>query len=194
MRGLVLIGALLVLGCKSTRAQNQEASAGRDVSSQTIVQDTSSGSGAATFEVPALRGRVNDYAGLLTPAEETELSSLYQSLEHDIGSQAAVLTLETLPGVRIEDYSLKVANVWALGRRGIDDGVLITVAVKDRALRIEVGLGLELVITDETAAGIVAHMATEFAGGNFFGGLDHASREIVQLIRSNQGLLGTRNQ
>jgi uncharacterized protein len=192
MRGLVVGGVLLVLACKSTPTQDQGANHARDVGSQASIANAASESASVGFDVPALQGHVNDYAGLLTPAEELELSSLYESLEHDIGSQIAVLTVAALPGMRIEDYSLKVANAWALGRRGVDDGVLITVAVKDKALRIEVGLGLELVVSDETAAGIVAHILPEFAAGHIFDGLNYGSREIIQRIRSNQALLGKR--
>ena len=146
-----------------------------------------------SFAVPALRGRVNDYADLLTPTQETELETLYRSLEQEVGSQVALLTIESLHGIRIEDYSLKVANTWALGRRDVDDGVLITMAVEDRMVRIEVGYGLESVISNETASQIIQqNMIPEFKKGEFFKGLEQGSQEIVQRIRANPKLVGKR--
>src|SRR5262249_23578392 len=149
---------------------------------QTVIGDSPAGAPTASFAIPALRGRVNDDADLLTPAQENELSSLYRSLEREIGCQIALLTVETLPGVRIEDYSRRVANAWGLGRRGIDDGVLITLARADRSVRIEVGSGLESILSNDAAGRIVQHMVARFAAGEFFEGLEVGSREIVQLI------------
>jgi uncharacterized protein len=123
------------------------------------------------FEVPALQGRVNDYANVLTPDQEAELSGLYESVERGIGSQIALLTIASSNGVPLDQYSLTVANTWGLGRSGVDDGLLITLAMNDRAIRIEVGYGLELVIPDEAAAGVIRRMAAEFAAGRRFAGI-----------------------
>ena len=100
-------------------------------------------------------------------------------MEQEIGSQIALLTIESLHGARIEDYSLAVANAWGLGRRGIDDGVLITIAPKDRTVRIEVGYGLELVISDQAAADVIRRMVPELAAGDSFTGIRKGSRTIA---------------
>jgi uncharacterized protein len=104
----------------------------------------------------------------------------------------AALTVEALPPVTIDEYSLAVANAWQLGRKGVDDGLLITVAVKDRHSRIEVGRGLELVISDEFAAQIIKHMGAEFSAGRFYEGLTRGSLEAVTQIRQNSDQVGKR--
>ncbi len=157
-----------------------------------VRQEPSLDASNSSVDVPTLRGRVNDYANLLTPAQEAELSAVYEALEQEIGSQIALLTVESLRGIRIEDYSLNVANAWGLGRRGIDDGVLITVAFEDRSVRIEVGIGLESVISDEAAGEVIRHMVPEFAAGDFFSGLKQGSLDIVQMIHANVALVGQR--
>ena len=137
---------------------------------------------------------MNDYANLLTPAQEADLSTIYESLEQEIGCQVAALIIEKLPPVTIERYSLAVANAWQLGRKGVDDGLLFTIAVQDRRSRIEVGLGLELVISDELAAQILERMGAEFSAGRFFEGLRRASLEAVTQIRQNSEQVGKRRR
>jgi uncharacterized protein len=97
-----------------------------------------------------------------------------------------------MSGMTIEEYSRKVANTWGLGRRGIDDGLLITLAVEARSVRVEVGDGLELIISDDVAKQVVRLMGPERAAGNFFEGLLQGSTEIVNRIRSNRQLVGQR--
>jgi hypothetical protein len=145
-------------------------------------------------DLPQLRGRVNDYADLLSPPEEAELAQLYAVLERETGCQMALLTIQVLPDVSIEEYSLAVANGWALGRRGIDDGLLITLARDNKSVRIEVGYGLERVISDELAKEVIDRMTPQFRAGRFFGGLKEGSTEIVRLIHANVELIGKRKR
>src|SRR5688572_32020754 len=103
MRGwvcAVIVGAFLGAGCRSTPSPSSEASSPEPMGHEAI----------APFEAPKLLGRVNDHAGLLTPAEEAELTELYRALEEELGCQMALLTIESLQRSSIDEYSLKVAN------------------------------------------------------------------------------------
>lgn len=173
---LVLAGALLVMACHPGPSQGSEATAPAAIQ--------------RAHGIPERRGRVNDYAQLLTSEQEVELAALYESLEQQVGCQMTLLTIESLRGESIEDYSLKVANAWALGRSGIDDGILISVALAEKALRIEVGKGLELLLSDDVTRQIVQHMRPEFAAGRFFKAIEQGSLEIVHRIRGHEELVG----
>jgi uncharacterized protein len=170
------------------------AAASTQVSTQPAAQHAPADPGPPAFEVPALRGRVNDYADILTPAQETELGGLYESLEREVGSQIALLTVKSSNGVAIEKYSLAVANAWGLGRRGVDDGLLITIAFNDRTMRIEVGYGLERIISDQAAEQVIRRMGAEFSAGNPFVGIRTGSLEVIQMIRANTALVGAGRQ
>lgn len=138
---------LFVAACSPERSQQPAvATTSAAVSPEPVAQRALAEPSKGSIEAPALRGRVNDYADVLTPDQEAELSGLYESVEREIGAQIALLTVKSLNGVPIADYSLAVANTWALGRRGVDDGLLLTIALNERATRIEVGYGLELVV------------------------------------------------
>jgi uncharacterized membrane protein YgcG len=188
---VVLASTSLLVGCNSSASRT-------DAGPKEVAQHSSPPASPPVqpspfhLELPQLQGHVNDYAGLLSQSEEAELGKLYAILETELGCQVALLTIPVLPGVSIEEYSLAVANGWALGRRGIDDGVLITVAHDNKSVRIEVGYGLEMVISDELARQVIDHMTPEFRAGRFFGGLKQGSTEIVQLIRANAELIGKR--
>ncbi|MGB5366659.1 MAG: TPM domain-containing protein, partial [Polyangiales bacterium] len=103
---------------------------------------------AFALSVPELTGRVNDYATLLTPATEARIDALLTQLEKDTGAQVVVLTIDSLQGESLEDYSLRVAEAWKLGRDDPDDGALLMIAKNDRKMRLEVGYGLEPVLSD----------------------------------------------
>jgi uncharacterized protein len=105
-------------------------------------------------------------------------------LEEETGSQVAVLTVPSLEGDPIEDFSMRVVETWKLGRAGVDDGVLILVARDDRRMRIEVGYGLEGALTDAQAGRIIdLVMAPRFRQGDFDGGVDGAVDSISAAIR-----------
>lgn len=134
---------------------------------------------------------VMDSADILTTTQEDSIAGLAKALADDIGSQIAVLTINTLAGERIEDYSLRTANALRLGRVTHDDGILITVAYHDRSVRIEVGEGLEKIIKDEVAARVIAEdMVPDFQQDNFAMGLYRAVTTISDLIRDNKDLVG----
>ncbi|MEO6147002.1 MAG: TPM domain-containing protein, partial [Sulfuriferula sp.] len=110
----------------------------------------------AEVPVPALKARVTDLTNTLTAAQAASLEQQLSDLEKRKGSQLAVLIVPTTAPEAIEQYSIRVAEAWKLGRKGVDDGVLMLVAKNDRTLRIEVGYGLEGVIPDAIAKRVIA--------------------------------------
>ncbi|HZJ38023.1 MAG TPA: TPM domain-containing protein, partial [Chthoniobacterales bacterium] len=110
---------------------------------------------ARALEVPPLRGRVNDYAGVMSQDQVRMLESQLAQFEQETGHQIAVLTIPTLDGEDIEGFSIRVAENWKIGKKGFDNGVILLVAVKDRKLRLEVGYGLEGVLPDAIADRII---------------------------------------
>ena len=103
---------------------------------------------ALALDVPKLSGRVNDYADLISPAAEARIEHTLEALEQDEGAQLVVLTIDSLEGEQLEEYSLRVAETWKLGRAEQDDGALLLIAKNDRKMRLEVGYGLEPVLSD----------------------------------------------
>ena len=110
------------------------------------------GRAAVALEVPPLTGRVSDLAGLLAPAERARLDEKLSAYERATGHQFAVLLVPSLEGEPLEDYTMRVVEAWKLGRAHGDDGLLLFVALAERRFRIEVGYGLEGVVTDALAA------------------------------------------
>ena len=95
------------------------------------------------LEVPPLKGRVNDYAGILSSATTRQLEGILGDLEKTDSTQIAVLTIPSLEGEVLEQFSIKVADQWKIGRADFDNGAILLIALKERKIRIEVGYGLE---------------------------------------------------
>jgi len=112
-------------------------------------------SGAFAQDVPYLGGRVNDTAHMLSAATITELETALKAYEDSTTNQLVVLTIESLGESTIEEYSLKVAQTWKLGKKGVDNGALLCIAKDDRKIRIEVGYGLEASLTDALTSFII---------------------------------------
>ncbi len=136
------------------------------------------------LQVPKQSGNaVNDYANLFTSTQRNQLESKLREIERKTSSQVAILTVKTLNGEPIESYSIKVADQWKLGTKGKDNGVLVVVSKNERKVRIEVGYGLEPVITDLEAHYIINKtIIPEFRKGNYFQGLYTASEQLGGLI------------
>src|SRR4249920_408499 len=113
------------------------------------------GTAAGDVAVPPLKARVTDLTGTLSASETQALDSRLRDFERAKGSQIAVLMLPSTQPETIEQYSIRVAEAWKIGRARVDDGVILVVAKNDRALRIEVGRGLEGAIPDALAKRIV---------------------------------------
>ena len=138
----------------------------------------------SALEVPRLQGRVNDYADLLSPATEASLESVLKSLESSDSTQIVVLTITSLQGDSLEEFSLGVVEDWKIGQQGLDNGVLLLVARDDRKIRIEVGYGLEGKLTDMTAGRIISNvMGPRFKQGDFNQGIIDGIGAIVMTVR-----------
>jgi uncharacterized protein len=145
---------------------------------------------AHALEVPYLSGRVNDVAGVLSAASKQRLEEELRKLEEDTGAQVAILTIPTLDGESLEEYSLRVAETWKLGRGKFDDGALVLIARDDRQMRIEVGYGLEPAITDAKSRRILDQlMRPRFREGDFDGGVESAVKAIDGLVRGDENAL-----
>ncbi len=103
---------------------------------------------------PEYQGFVNDYAGLLSPAVKTQLDAKLSQLEKDTTAEVAVVTVKSLEGDSVDDYAVRLFEKWKIGKKDKDNGVLFLVALDDRKMRIEVGYGLEPLITDGRAGRI----------------------------------------
>ena len=138
---------------------------------------------SADVAVPPLSGRVVDQTGTLSSGDIASLTQTLKNLEARKGSQIAVLIVPTTQPETIEQYSIRVAEAWKIGRRKIDDGALLVVAKDDHKLRIEVGYGLEGALNDVTAKRIIDEVITpKFRSGDFAGGISAGLARIVGVI------------
>ncbi|MBW1649261.1 MAG: TPM domain-containing protein [Deltaproteobacteria bacterium] len=127
---------------------------------------------AFALEVPKLKERINDYAEILAPNQEAELENLLKNAETRTSSQIALLTITSLEKENLEDFSLKVIETWKLGQKNKDNGVLLLIALKEKKIRIEVGYGLEAVLTDAKSGFIIRNIiAPHFKKKKFYTGI-----------------------
>lgn len=133
--------------------------------------------------VPALKARVTDLTGTLAPADAAAIEQKLAAFEKQKGSQIAVLIVPTTQPEVIEQYSIRVAEAWKLGRKGVDDGVLLVIAKNDRKLRLEVGRGLEGAIPDAIAKRVTTDIiAPHFRKGEFAAGIQAGLDSVVKII------------
>ncbi len=125
----------------------------------------------AAAEIPALKGYINDYANMMSPSIRSKLTNELREFERTDSTQIVVLTISSLAGQPIEDFSIKVAEAWKIGQKGRDSGIILIVASQERKMRIEVGRGLEGKLTDLTAGRIIdLVIKPRFKRGDFNGG------------------------
>lgn len=137
----------------------------------------------ADVAVPPLTGRVVDQTGTLTSAQIATLDRALQAFEQRKGSQIAVLLVPTTAPETIEQFSIRVAEAWKIGRNKIDDGAILVIAKDDRVLRIEVGYGLEGALTDVTSRRIIDEVITpKFRDGDFAGGVTAGVDRMIGVI------------
>jgi uncharacterized protein len=133
--------------------------------------------------VPALTSPVTDLTGTLDAEQRTALEERIKAFESRKGSQIAVLLVPTTEPETIEQFSFRVVEQWKIGRKGVDDGALLIVAVKDRALRIEVGYGLEGVMPDAVAKRIVSdEIVPHLKRGDFYGGINAGVSRMMSVV------------
>jgi uncharacterized protein len=134
--------------------------------------------------VPPLEQRVTDLTGTLSAEQRAALETKLEAFEAETGSQIAVLMLPTTQPETIEQYGIRVAEEWQIGRGGVDDGVVLLVAKDDRRLRIEVGYGLEGAVPDALARRIIAErIVPRFYEDDYAGGVDAGAEALMALIR-----------
>ena len=139
---------------------------------------------AAALDVPRLRGRVNDYANMISADAESRIESISRDLESSDSTQLVVLTVPSLEGEDLEGFSIRVAEEWGIGQEEYDNGVLLLVAQAERRIRIEVGYGLEGALTDLQAGRIIDYeIAPYFKAGQFGEGLVRGSEAIAAAVR-----------
>jgi len=137
---------------------------------------------SSSLEVPSLTGPVVDKAGLLGPVEKQKLAKAIVAIKEKWGPQIQILIMESLEGASIEEYSIKVTEEWKLGDAKREDGLLILVALQERSMRIEVGRGLEGLITDVESSRIIRQMGPYFKAGQYFDGFALSLSTIVSLF------------
>lgn len=137
----------------------------------------------ADVAVPELTAHVTDETATLTSEQRAALEQTLQAFETKKGSQISVLIVPTTQPETIEQYSMRVVEQWKLGRKRVDDGVLLIVAKDDRTLRIEVGYGLEGALTDATSNRIIDEtIVPRFHQGDFYGGIVAGIDNIMSVV------------
>lgn len=135
--------------------------------------------------LPELKSPVTDLTGTLSPEQISNLENRIFGLEKEKGSQIAIAIVPTTSTESIEQYSIRLATAWKIGRKGVDDGVLLVVAKQDRKLRIEVGYGLEGTIPDAYAKQIIdMTIVPRLREGKFYEGISDGLDRIISLIRA----------
>lgn len=133
--------------------------------------------------IPALSSRVTDLTATLSADQRSRLEEKLDAFERQKGAQVAVLIVPTVKPETIPEYALRVVESWKLGRKGVDDGVLLLIAKEDRKLRIEVGYGLEGALNDATAKRIISEtISPRFKQGDFYGGIESGLETMLKVI------------
>ncbi len=136
------------------------------------------------LDVPALKGRVNDYADMISPETESLLENKLKSFEESDSTQVVILTVNSLEGDALEDFTIRVAEKWKIGQSKKDNGVILFASKNDRRMRIEVGRGLEGVLTDLLSGRILDNvMRPRFKSGDFDGGFVEGTESIIKACR-----------
>ena len=134
--------------------------------------------------VPRLSQRITDQAEVLSASRRAALEAILKEFETQTGAQLAVLIVETTQPETIEQFSIRVVDEWQLGRKGVDDGALLIVALKDRVVRIEVGRGLEGALTDLTSRRIIDEsIVPQFRAGDYAAGVETGLERMMQVVR-----------
>lgn len=140
-------------------------------------------------DLPRPAGAINDFAHVLSASEVQTLAALAEDVERTTGAEIAVATVTSLDGLTVEEYATKLFAAWGVGRAGSDNGVLILVAPSERAMRIEVGYGLEAVLPDGLAGQIIRESFLPAFRDNAYGrGIVEGTTRVAAIVRRNQPL------
>jgi uncharacterized protein len=166
------LALLLLAGCDASSPPKEP---------QAVVANPGPAEPAA--ELPALTGRVVDAAEILSPAEEAALTERSSALERRTTDQLVVVTLTSLRGMTIESAGLTLGNRWGIGQAGKDNGVLVLIAPNERKVRIEVGYGLEPILTNERAQTIIDRdMLPPFREGRLADGIAAGTDAVARIL------------
>jgi uncharacterized protein len=148
-----------------------------------LLQFTAFSSLFAALAVPALTGRVNDYAGMISAPVKADLEAKLKQFETAESTQIVILTVPSLKGDPIEDFSIRVAEAWKIGQKGKDNGVLLIVSKEEHKVRIEVGYGLEGKLTDLVSGRITRdEIVPAFKAGQFDIGFTKGVAAIIAAV------------
>jgi uncharacterized protein len=140
---------------------------------------------AAAQNFPKLTGRVVDTADLLPQTDEDALTAKLAALEQATGRQVVVATVPDLQGYPVEDYGYKLGRAWGIGQKGANNGAILLVAKQEHKIRIEVGYGLEPILTDAYSGEIIRDKITPaFKDGNFVGGINAGVDAIAEQLQA----------
>ncbi|MGD2270767.1 MAG: TPM domain-containing protein [Desulfobacterales bacterium] len=135
------------------------------------------------LEVPQLKGRVNDYAGMLSAHTERRLDETLRRLEQTDSTQIVVFTIPSLQGENLEAFSIRVAEQWEIGQKGLDNGAILLIAKKERKIRIEVGYGLEGRLTDLVSGQVIRNVIVpQFRAGNIDQGVMDGVQAMIAVV------------
>lgn len=142
------------------------------------------------LDVPTPQGYVTDIAGLLTAQERMDLEAKISNIESNTSIEIAILILPSLEEENLEEYATRVFRQWGVGKKDVDNGVLILVAQKERQIRIETGYGVEGAVTDITSGLIIRErIAPNFLVGQYARGLSSAVEDIAGLVQADPGVI-----
>jgi uncharacterized protein len=134
----------------------------------------------AAPKFPTLTGRVVDDAHLLSAPAQEKLTGELATLEQQTGHQLVVATVPDLQGYEIEDYGYQLLRTWGIGRKGVNDGVILLVAPNQRKVRVEVGYGLEPVLTDALSSVIIQRkILPQFRAGHMEQGVVDGTEALI---------------
>ena len=140
---------------------------------------------AVLSQTPQMLGRVTDLAAVLSAEESRQLVGILATYERETTHQIAVLTVASLSGESIESFSRRVATAWGLGRKHIDNGILVVLVPAERKVRIELGSGFERYISNAQAGEIIrSHMTPEFRNSQYGKGLERGIQELMRQGRA----------
>jgi uncharacterized protein len=144
-----------------------------------------SASPAAGQTFPPLAGRVVDQADLLTPADEAELTQKLEALQQASSRQLVVATVPDLQGYPIEDYGYQLGRHWGIGQKEANNGIILLVAPAERRVRIEVGYGLEPIVTDALSSVIIQEqILPSFKANDYPGGIKAGADALIQQLQA----------
>ena len=140
---------------------------------------------AAAQNFPPLSGRVVDQAGLLSPADEAELNAKLEAVQTATSRQLVVATVSSLEGHEIEDYGYRLGRHWGIGQKEADNGLILLVAPNERKVRIEVGYGLEAIVTDAYSSIVINQtILPAFKAGDYPGGIKAGADALIGQLQA----------